>query len=410
MGHRDVRFTVSCSKCGRNNEINFFHCCKDCDGIVEFCYRQNTNWLPSHPANFWDYFERLPLNDRRNIVTLGEGMTPLLAAKHAGRSRIFWKNEAANPTGSQKDRAVSLAISVAVENSFRRIIVASTGSVGVSCAAYCAKAGLPCLVVVPRSTPIERLLPMLAFGAKVLAFPGTFAQIKELLERLDPARWYQASTVERYNCYQGEGPKTIAFEIFQQLGQIPDWIVVPVGGGGTLHGIWKGFVELAHDGLAEGVPRIVGVQSATFNLLERIGKASSPFNATMKALAPDEAIETICRNLKHGVPPDGENALRAVRSCGGRFISVADADALSWQLRLAREEGLFCEPSSAVTGAAMARLLSDATIKPGETAVGVLTGAGLRETSVLSGLAPIKFAAPITPVDLESLYEKEWER
>ena len=181
----------------------------------------------------WDFGDRLPLRNWRNVVSLGEGVTPLLSARSFPDRAVFWKNEGANPTGSQKDRAVSVAISVAREHGFERVVTASTGSVGLACAAYCARAALPCIVLVPNGTPVERLRPIIAFGAKVVLVDTTFQHIEHVLATLDPLRWYQASTIQRRNCYQSEGPKTIAYEIVLQMGQAPDWLVVPVGGGGS---------------------------------------------------------------------------------------------------------------------------------------------------------------------------------
>jgi threonine synthase len=350
----------------------------------------------------WDFGDRLPVRDSRNIVSLGEGMTPLLSASSLAQHDVFWKNEGANPTGSQKDRAISVAISVAKEHGFERVVTASTGSVGLACAAYCARADMPCVVLVPSGTPVERLRPILAFGAKVILVDTTFEQIERVLATLDPSRWYQASTIQRRNCYQSEGPKTIAYEIALQLGRAPDWLVVPVGGGGTLFGIWKGFDELHRDGVIDKTPRMIGVQGRSFNFLERVGIVEAIDEDKVAHLIPDERVMSVLRNLKHGFPPDAHSVMRALQATAGRIVSVTDEEALSAQLSFARREGIFCEPSAAVTQVAVSRAIDEGWIAPADSVVGVITGSGMREPGVLSHLEPC-YAATIDEVTLERI-------
>ena len=393
-------FSVFCGQCGRHCKKEFFRCCAGCRGDVHFDYPGRARDLPAAPRSMWDFGDRLPVRDTQHVISLGEGMTPLLRANVFLGRAVFWKNEGANPTGSQKDRAMSVAISVAREHGFQRVVTASTGSVGLSCAAYCARAALPCVVLVPNGTPVERLRPMLAFGAQVILVDATFGDIEQVLGTLDPSRWYQASTIQRRNCYQSEGPKTIAYETLLQLGRVPDWLVVPVGGGGTLFGIWKGFDELRRDGLVHRMPRIIGVQARTFNFLERVGIKASIDEREMSALVPDERETTIVRNLRHGFPPDAHSAMYALHVTDGRVLSVTDEDALSAQLTFARREGIFCEPSAAVTLVAVAQAIEHGWIASEDSVVGIVTGSGLREPGVLSDLEPRR-AAVIDEAELE---------
>lgn len=337
----------------------------------------------------WDFADRLPVPNHDSIVSLGEGMTPLVRSRFYNNRKIFWKNESINPTGSQKDRAISVAMSVARYHRETRVITASTGSVGLACAAYAARANLPCIVIVPDSTPVERLRPMLVFGAIVVSVRYTFEQIEEFLAILDRKIWYQASTIQRCNPYQSEGPKTIAFEIFIQSGGVPDWMVVPLGGGGTIFGIWKGFEEMRADGIVDKVPRLLGVQAREFNLLERLGVRPTIDLAKAAKILPDERNETISRNLKHGFPPDGQAAMQALYQSGGAILSVTDEDALKSQIMLARHEGIFCEPSSATVLAAVQMASERKLIQNSESVVCLITGSGLRETGVLRDLEPI---------------------
>jgi threonine synthase len=379
---------IRCTQCGRGCQGQFFRACSDCRGDIRFDYPERSRRLPKAVSSMWDFADRLPVSNPRNIVTLGEGATALLPANSFPDRTVLWKMESDNPTGSQKDRAVSVAISVAREHGFKRVVTASTGSVGVACAAYSARAGLPCVVLVPNGTPVERLQPMLALGAQVMLLNATFDEIDHILAALDPTRWYQASTIQRRNCYQSEGPKTIAYEILLQMDRCPDWLVVPVGGGGTLFGIWKGFCELHRDGLIDRLPRLLGVQAESFNFLERLGIRPSFDEQEFASLAPDEHVSTILRNLKHGIPPDAHSAMRALHATNGRACSVSDEAALAAQLSLARNEGIFCEPSASVTAAAVVHAIDRDWIASDHSVVGIITGSGFREPAIVSTLEP----------------------
>lgn len=394
--------TISCRQCGRVTRGEFFRCRSGCPGDIQFDYPQRARQLPAGARSMWDFGDRLPVREARNVVSLGEGMTPLLPARSFPDRSVYWKNEGANPTGSQKDRALSVAISVAREHGFERVVTASTGSVGLACAAYCARAALPCVVLVPKSTPVERLRPIIAFGAKVVLVDTTFEHIEYVLATLDPLRWYQASTIQRRNCYQSEGPKTIAYEIVLQMGRAPDWLVVPVGGGGTLFGIWKGFDELHRDALIDRMPRLLGVHARSFNFLERVGIVATIDESAVAPLIPDEREATVLRNLKHGFPPDAHSAMRALHATNGRVTSVTDDEALSAQLAFARREGILCEPSAAVVPVAVARAIDQGWIGHGESVVGIVTGSGLREPGVLSHLEP-HYATAIDEAELERI-------
>jgi threonine synthase len=397
------RFSVACSDCGQRGEGASFRQCRDCRGGTAISYASMRPIALTGHARMWDFAGRLPVGDAANIVSLGEGGTPLLGSSADRNAALYFKNEGQNPTGSQKDRAMSVAVSVAKERRVSQIVVASTGSVGVSCAAYSAHAGIRCLIMVPAGTPVERLQPMMALGARVVEIDGTFEQIEAILASLDSRRWYQASTIMGMNCFQGEGPKTIAYEIAGQLGRVPDWVVVPIGGGGTLHGIWRGFVELVDLGSTAHVPRMVGVQARALNLLERLDLSRVPTADEVHAKAPDERTESVCRNLRHAVPPDWRGAVRAVRESGGLFCSVTDEQALDWQLRLGREEGIFCEPSSAVVGQAVADLRSRGIIEREQSVVAVITGSGFREVGILGAMNPRRCTATVGEAELERL-------
>jgi threonine synthase len=393
-------FTATCRTCDTEAALSRLRCAA-CGGALGFSYAAPADW-PAHAGRVWDHAAMLPLPRGIAPVTLGEGGTPLVAAARDRVARVWWKCEGANPTGSQKDRAISVAITHARAIGARRVAVASTGSVGLACAAYSARAGLPCMILMPRDTPAERMKPMLAFGAKVAALDTTFEAIERLLRALDPG-WYQASTIAALSPYQAEGPKTIAYEVVAQLGRAPDWFVVPVGGGGTLAGIWRGFQDLRRLGRIDRLPRMVSVQTATFNALE-IGLARGL--ATMDelaAVAADESRDTIARNLKHGVPPDALAALAALRESDGAAISVDESAIRRWHLRLAAEEGIFAEPSCAAAPAGIEKLVAAGRIGHGDSVVALITGSGLREPGALPPATPIALPATTTAADLDRL-------
>ncbi|MCB1486548.1 MAG: pyridoxal-phosphate dependent enzyme [Bauldia sp.] len=323
-------------------------------------------------------------------------MSPLIPSQVDFGARVIWKDEGRNPTGSQKDRAMSLALSHAVAQRSPAVVVASTGSAALSCAAYAARAGLPCVVLVPRGTPDERLAPIGIFGASVIKVDADFEAIEEILAGLDPSRWYQASTLARVNPVQAEAPKTIAFEIAHQLGRVPDWVVVPIGGGATLHGVWRGFVELRDIGAIDRLPRLAGVQSDRFDAVHRAFIDGLAFVHDIPERDLPSPGDTVMRNLKHRIPPDGDLALAAIRESGGVAMVVSDEEALEGQVRLADTDGVFSEPSSTAVVPAIRRLVVDGSIADDAEVVAVLTGSGMRETGSLA----YRGSAPIPPGDV----------
>jgi threonine synthase len=396
-----THYRIRCEACGSERHAQAAVRCASCGGTLRFAYDTPRTW-PSHAGRMWAYGELLPVAAAVEPVTLGEGGTPLVESARDHGVRLWWKNEGANPTGSQKDRAISVAFTQARAIGARRIAVASTGSVGLACAAYAAKARLPCMILMPRGTPAERLKPMMAFGATVAAVDTSFETIEKLLHALDDS-WFQASTIASLSPYQAEGPKTIAYEVVAQLGRVPDWFIVPVGGGGTLAGIWRGFQDLKRIGRIDRLPRMVSVQTRLFNALELAMERGLTTMEQLQTIAADEAIETIARNLKHGVPPDAVAALKALRESDGLAVSVSEEAIRAWHLRLAAEEGIFAEPSCAAAPAGIEKLVAAGRIARGDSVVALVTGSGLREPGALPAREPVQLAASVTPADLDRL-------
>jgi threonine synthase len=351
--------------------------CPECRAPLSFRYDAPVRLGTG--GGMWRFADRLPTGAGRK-VTLGEGDTPLIRSRLALGCQAYWKVEARNPTGSQKDRALAVAIAAGLARGATRVIMASTGSAGMSCAAYAARAGMRCAILCPGDTPVERLAAMWMNGAQVLRVDGSF---EELMEIIAIARsefgYYETTTYRKANPYQAEGPKTIAYEIVEEFGNAPDAVLVPVGGGGTLAGIWRGFTELAGLGLVKSLPRMVGIQHIHFNALALALERDLHTDEEVGALKLDASFSVVTKNLKHALPPDAEDALRALRESGGQVVTVTDEEALAAQRELAQTDGLFAEPSSSVGLVALRRLVERGTLTPGSVAVAVVTGSGLRE-------------------------------
>jgi threonine synthase len=305
---------------------------------------------------------------------------------------VYWKNESRNPTGSQKDRGLAAAIAAGQTRGASRVIMASTGSAGMSCAAYAARAGMRCAILCPGDTPTERLAAMWMLGAQVLRVDGSFEQLMELIA-VARSEWgyYETTTYRKANPYQAEGPKSIAYEIVEDLGAAPDVVLVPIGGGGTLAGIWRGFVEAREAKLVDRLPRMIGIQNVRFNALALALERNLHTEEEIAELGLDAAVSVITKNLKHAVPPDSEDALRALRESGGHVVTITDAEALAAQRELARVDGIFAEPSSSVGLVGTRRLCEQGDIKP--SSVAVVTGSGLREMDTA-----IQYHRPDIPV------------
>ena len=307
---------------------------------------------------------RLPVGPNTPIVTLGEGNTPLLPADRLAaafgmpKHSLFLKFEGANPTGSFKDRGMTLAVSKALQDKAPGVACASTGNTSASAAAYAARAGLPCRVYLPKGrVALGKLAQALMYGAEVVQVKGSFDEaLKRAMAEAARTGW---TIVNSTNPFRLEGQKTAAFEVCDQLGRAPDYQFMPVGNAGNITAYWRGYVEYG-----KGRPKMMGFQAA--------GAAPLVLGRTVKN------PETIATAIRIGAPVSKEGALRARNESGGMIGKVADSEILSaWKL-LAKLEGVFCEPSSAA-GVAGVRKLCLSGKKPKGTVVCVLTGHGLKD-------------------------------
>lgn len=339
-------------------------------------------WIPppgSHGA-FWRWSPLLPRAGEFAPVSLGEGGTPLLASRRW--NGVWWKDEGRNPTGSHKDRALSLAAAEALAAGARHLAVVSAGSTGLSCAAYAARAGLSAIVLFARGTANHRLVPLQALGATLVEVAADIDAAIAALSAMDGRHGVRVgSTTRSANAIQAVAGRTIAYEIVADLGHAPDRIVVPVGGGGTIAAIHDGFVQLQEMGVVGRLPQLVAVVPETYDTLARALAEGTPDSAFLSLPSPAGG-PTLLDKLAHDHPPDGLHALAALRESGGRVLTVSDRDALDAVGRLGAAEGLFVEPSSAVAMVALEHLTAEGVLDTGTT-VALACGHGFRETAVL---------------------------
>ena len=310
-----------------------------------------------------EYRRYLPVSESTPVVTLLEGGTPLVPAPRLSErvgASVWLKVEGANPTGSFKDRGMTMAISKALEEGAKAVVCASTGNTSASAAAYAARAGLTCAVRIPVGyIALGKLAQALIHGARVLQIRGNFDEALELVREL-PLR-APVTVVNSVNPYRIEGQKTGAFEIIDVLGDAPDIHCIPVGNAGNITAYWRGYCEYRQDGRASKLPRMLGFQAA----------GDAPIVLGHKVDAPD----TIATAIRIGNPASWYSATAAAAESGGAIDSVTDDEILEAYRYLAEHESIFCEPASA---ASVAGLLK-ARVAPGSTVVCVLTGHGLKD-------------------------------
>ena len=314
-----------------------------------------------------EYRERLPVSAATPVITLREGGTPLVYAcvlSELVGCEVWLKYDGANPTGSFKDRGMTMAISKAAEAGAKAVICASTGNTSASAAAYAAKAGMTCAVLVPQGRiAMGKLAQAIVHGAQLLQVDGNFDDCLELARKL--AVDYPVELVNSVNPARIEGQKTAAFEVVDQLGRAPDIHCLPVGNAGNITAYWKGYVEYAADGVASSRPRMWGFQAA----------GAAPLVSGEPVLHP----ETIATAIRIGNPASWHQAIDARDSSNGLIDSVTDDEILAAYYRVARDEALFCEPASAASVAGLLKMHAAGALDPGQVVVCTLTGSGLKD-------------------------------
>jgi len=315
------------------------------------------------------YLKFLPVKDESKIVTLNEGNTPLIPAKYINtligeNVKIYFKYEGVNPTGSFKDRGMTMAVTNAVENGATSVICASTGNTSASAAAYAARAGLKAFVIIPEGKiALGKLSQAMMHGAKVVQIKGNFDDalniVKEITEK------YPIALVNSLNPYRLEGQKTASFEIVDALGDAPDYHCLPVGNAGNITAYWMGYKEYFNHGISKKKPKMLGFQA----------EGAAPIVKGYKIDNP----ETVATAIRIGNPASWKKAEAARDESGGLIDMVSDEEILYAYKLIASKEGIFCEPASAATVAGLLKLAKKNFFKGNETIVSTLTGHGLKD-------------------------------
>ncbi|NPV76132.1 MAG: threonine synthase [Anaerolineae bacterium] len=360
-----------CTKCSKSYNLNEpIWRCPSCGGVLdlEFTPVFDRRKIQSRPPSLWRYREALPLASEANIVSFGEGFTPLLGVDFGG-VQVLVKQDHLFQTGSYKDRGAALLISKAKELGVRTVVEDSSGNAGCAIAAYCARAGIACHIYVPESTSSGKLAQIHHYGATLHLVPGsredTAAAVLKAAEEV-----YYAS--HSWNPFFFHGTKTFAFEVFEQLGwRAPDTLILPAGNGTLLLGAAIGFKELAEAGLTDRVPKIIAVQAvgcAPLATAFREGFSSPPVIQREDTLAEGIAIAE---------PVRGTQILRAVRNSGGAFLTVGEKE-IEEALMESCRRGFYIEPTAAATVAGVRKYVQATADR--EVIVSVFTGHGLKST------------------------------
>ncbi len=330
---------------------------------------------PARGAPLWrgvieEYREYLPVSQATPVVTLLEGGTPLLPAPRLSArvgARVMLKVEGANPTGSFKDRGMTVAISKAAESGAKAVVCASTGNTSASAAAFAARAGLTCAVLIPEGhIALGKLAQALIHGARVLQVRGNFDDALTIVRELDERA--PVTVVNSVNPFRIEGQKTGAFEIIDELGDAPDVHCIPVGNAGNITAYWKGYLEFKESGRATRLPRMLGFQAAGA--------------APIVEGHPIEEPDTVATAIRIGNPASWYGATSAASESGGGIAAVTDDEILEAYRFLAAEESVFCEPASAASVAGLLRHGLPEGLGPATTVVCVLTGHGLKDPDI----------------------------
>ena len=369
-----------CVGCGAtyDEDVRSYTCAR-CSNLLELVKQgpvsKSELYGEAGQPGIWRYRKALPLEHEVKAVSLSEGYTPLVlvsrVAAKLGLKNLFVKNEGQNPSGSFKDRGMTVAVTRAVQGGSKLLICASTGNTAASMAAYAARAGVTAMVTVPAGKVASgKLAQVYAYGAKIIRVEGDFDAALTITLKV-AAQLKELSVMNSVNPYRIEGQKTNAYEIYEQLGyKVPDYVVLPVGNAGNISAIWKGFKELKEWGISDSLPKMVGVQAAGAQPLVEA------FEHGRDSVTPVQP-KTIASAINIGSPASWKKALAALRESKGIALAVTDEETIAARMDLASSEGIFVEPASAVPLAALRKLMGK--IEEDATVVCICTGNGLKD-------------------------------
>lgn len=395
-------FDLVCIGCGATYRSDaVIYTCSTCGHLLEVRYDlANINitrkdWL-SRPISVWRYRELLPVAGEP--VTLQEGGTPLYHLKRIGEElglkNLYAKHEGMNPSGSFKDRGMTVGVSMALQLGMKSVACASTGNTSASLAVYGARAGIPVIVLLPSGkVALGKVAQALMHGAKVISINGNFDRALEMVRDLCETKGiYLLNSV---NPYRLEGQKTIGFEAIDQLnGEVPDRMVLPVGNAGNISAVYKGLLELSELGFIDRMPMMTGIQAEGSQPVVRAIRQNLP------EVIPEASPDTIATAIRIGAPVNAEKVLHAIRMSNGTAEYVTDEEILAMQRDLARKEGIGVEPASAASVAGVKKLVETGVIDRDERIVCVVTGHLLKDPETVIRQCPPPIECDAT---LESL-------
>ncbi|MDQ6879408.1 MAG: threonine synthase [Candidatus Dormibacteraeota bacterium] len=403
---------LRCRECGAEYELQATHVCEMCFGPLDVVFdyaalkkvvtRQR---IEQGPASMWRYRDLLPIEDTTPIVSLGEGLTPLVKADRLGAElglrNLYLKNDSMNPTNSFKDRVVSVAISWARANGFETIACASTGNLANSVAAYAARAGLECFVFIPVDLEPAKVVSISVFDPNVVAVRGNYDEVNRLCSQLVESTPWAFCNINIRPFY-AEGSKTVTFETVEQLGwKLPDEIIIPIASGCQFVRHRQAVHELVEFGLVKGdkVPAFTGAQAL----------GCSPVYNAFNSETPERVLpvrpDTIARSIAIGNPSDGMYVNRIALATGGVVEAVSEEEIVAAMRLLARTEGIFTETAGGVTIGVLAKLAREGRWKGDEVVVAYVTGHGLKTADVLASVDGRARRVEIEPT-LKSFREK----
>jgi len=402
---------LRCTKCGKlYSPKDRVFTCKEDEGRLDIEYDYDSmaskisrEALGRRRGGLWKYRELLPIENEENIVTLGEVQTPLIRCKNLGKiigmRNLYLKDETKNPTASFKDRPMTVGVSKAVELGFDTTVSASSGNAAAALAAYSARAGLTCYTFVPEMASLGKIAQLNMFGAHVVRLRGlesgvdpTVTMLRLVCKRFG---WYPCPSFALFNPYQAEGPKTMSYEIAEQLDWMtPDWVFAGVGSGALLAGNWKGYEELRRLGLVKELPHMVAVQSTgCAPVVRAFEEKMDPHK-----IVPWEHPDSVATGLMDPLPWDGDAALKALHDSLGTAVKVTNEQILDAQRALAKTEGIFAEPSGVAVLAGLTKLKNQGKVASDDCVVLQITGSGLKDLNVIGSAE-----APLIDPDIEAL-------
>lgn len=383
-----MKQNLVCYTCNKEYATQMLYSCPSCGGILDVFRKgkpEDKKIILEGSSIFrsglWKYFEMLPVQLPENVISIGEGETPLITDYRIADAwgldvSLHIKAESLNPTGSFKDRPSSVGMSVAKEMGLGTVIVASSGNAAASVAAYAARGGMRCVVVVPETTDLGKLTQTYAYGAEVIGVKGNYSDCFAFVKKMSK-HFGWANLVSTYiNPYTVVGNKTISYELLHQLGySVPDYITVPIGTGPLLAGVLQGYREMLELGIINKLPKMVGVQ------VTECEPIATAYHGGHSVRAWEKPINSIAGGISDplvGYEKDGEKTINLIRSSEGTMVSLSEEEVASATQVIETKTGLYSEPSGAVSVGAVKKLYAEGVIKKGESVVCLLTGSGYK--------------------------------